>query len=603
MAQRLGQSFKVSLVLALAAVFWLSGAEAQQSSRSGDVSDAIDVRVINVDVIVIDKKGNAVPGLLVEDFRVQEDGKDVTVDHFAFYQAAAADRPTVRRRSVRRPASEPGTAGSSTSSAGGSEADARAAVAPPPLTVALYLDTRNTYPPHRERIRTDLEQYLARADESTRWVLASFKDRLEILAGPSADSVNLLAALPSDHGKGTKGVLSKTDERQTFSRIADSYQTCETIPGCEPCISNWEEMVSLARTHAVSEKGRAAVAMTGIADLVGALSGIEGKKSVLYVGDGFHQRAGMATFGYLADLCEGIRPQAQNEVFRLVLEYDSTTQMQQVAAYANSNRVTLNMLDAGGVHAGQRSSVAFASAKFAPTVDNDRLRTENVQNTHFVLSNETGGSAILNANRPLEALVDLDHQLVAGSYSLGFVPSHPASGREHRLKVELVGKASKGRRLQYRRSYQDKKLEARLVDRLISGLFFEAESNPLNISVSVLDAIHVTKKIYEVPVEVTLDRSAFLSLPSPGTTDGVGAREPGRARIWLRAVSDEGGRSSVRQTFLEIVPPSGQDAGPEQVVVNMRVEGGGSYDIAVGVRDEVSREIAIVKTRAEVPVS
>ena len=44
--------------------------------------EQIDVRVINVDVVVTDKKGNPVPGLKKEDFEILEDGKPQTLKYF-----------------------------------------------------------------------------------------------------------------------------------------------------------------------------------------------------------------------------------------------------------------------------------------------------------------------------------------------------------------------------------------------------------------------------------------------------------------------------------------------------------------------------------------
>ncbi|HYG63952.1 MAG TPA: VWA domain-containing protein [Thermoanaerobaculia bacterium] len=51
---------------------------------AGDVfSEVIEVRAVNVQVVVTDRRGNRVPGLPAEDFRILLDGKEVPLDYFA----------------------------------------------------------------------------------------------------------------------------------------------------------------------------------------------------------------------------------------------------------------------------------------------------------------------------------------------------------------------------------------------------------------------------------------------------------------------------------------------------------------------------------------
>lgn len=60
------------------------------------ISETIDVRVVNVEVVVADRGGHLVHGLTAADFRLEVDGKEVPIDYFTEVregQAAAGAAP------------------------------------------------------------------------------------------------------------------------------------------------------------------------------------------------------------------------------------------------------------------------------------------------------------------------------------------------------------------------------------------------------------------------------------------------------------------------------------------------------------------------------
>ena len=57
-------------------------ATGQESPLPDLFSDVIDVRVVNVEVVVTDKKGNRIRGLQASDFEVHVDGAPVQIDYF-----------------------------------------------------------------------------------------------------------------------------------------------------------------------------------------------------------------------------------------------------------------------------------------------------------------------------------------------------------------------------------------------------------------------------------------------------------------------------------------------------------------------------------------
>ena len=573
--QRVAHRRRGAFVFAGLWLGWL-GPATETSQAQSDLVESVSVRVVNVDVVVTDRKGRPIPGLQREDFQVFEDGREVEITNFFSYEQSAA-----APRQEEDP--EPGAA-------------REVPQAREPFTLAIYIDERNTMPDDRERVLMDLERFLRDSRfNNAELVVASYRNRLQIHAGPTRNLSRALSTLRETPLGDSRSLESTVQWRQTLSAIMQNYEACETATFCNPCQDNFFDMMSMARDYATAEHTRTVIGISGLADLVGTLSGLDGRKAVLYIGGGFQQRGGFAAIDYVADLCETERPMAQNEAFAISDEYDATSRIDQLAQYANGNRVTFYMLDAVGVRIGQGMSVDFASRKFAPTQENDRIRIDNVQASHTIIAGETGGRAILNAQRPVEQLELLADELAGASYSLGFVPDHPPSGKTHLLKVELVGKAAKGARIRHRRSYQDKQLEARLVDQLVSTLYLENETNPLAVRLSAGATARIERGLYDLPVRIEVPEASFLQI-----TDADGY-DKGRARLWLSAVSDQGERKDMRQRFIPIgFGGAVAEDGVFRFTVNMTL-GEGRQTVGVGLRDELTQEQSIVRMEIDVP--
>src|SRR5688572_28844226 len=66
------------------------------SAMSQLITEQIDVRVVNVDVVVTDRQGHRLPGLTRDDFQLFEDGKPVEIAYFSRYADGRMelDRPS-----------------------------------------------------------------------------------------------------------------------------------------------------------------------------------------------------------------------------------------------------------------------------------------------------------------------------------------------------------------------------------------------------------------------------------------------------------------------------------------------------------------------------
>ena len=567
-------------VPALALLLTLAGSATLVAQPSQPFIDTVDVQVVEVDVVVTDRKGRPVKGLTREDFELFVDGRPVEITNF-YESAIYVEEPTGRRKKERpavRSEATPSTTG------GG------------PLTVVFYLDDLNLYPPHRTRLLRRLEAAVEpwRVMDAN-FMLARFENRLEVLVPPTRDLDAILhgaSAVPKGMGR---AVQHRNARRLAIGEMLSSNRASQ-----EPCVANWGHLVSIGRVYASNEATRAAIAADGLADLVTTLAGVPGKKALVYVTDGLPQRPGIAMFDYLGNqLCLDLRITAPVDVMPEMLEHDESRRFQRISAHANANRVTFYGLDAAGVRSGLGMDISFDAPGQAPSIQNDHLHAMNAQSGLHLLADETGGKALIKANDLTILLDDLTAQLAA-SYSLGFVPKGRKLGQVRKIDVMLAPGADKRRRIEYRRTYRDKSLDERLAERLLSVAYLGNPENPLGASVAFGGTTPLEKKVHELTIGVNVPVEAIVTLPGK---DGAAQALSGQLRLWLLAVEDEkGARTTVRQKTIAVGGETGVVAvdGNYHFEVAMNLPEGG-YEVAVGVRDETTGVMSLLREPVSVP--
>ena len=104
------KSLRILPVLLAALALPVAGQQqpAAPEEPSSIFGETIDVRVVNVEVVVTDRQGNRVTGLGPGDFRLRVDGKDVPIEYFTEVRGgqAIAATPADTAGSGQTPASE-----------------------------------------------------------------------------------------------------------------------------------------------------------------------------------------------------------------------------------------------------------------------------------------------------------------------------------------------------------------------------------------------------------------------------------------------------------------------------------------------------------------
>ena len=571
--------------LALALLWCLAGPAALPAQPAQTFIESVDVQVVEVDVVVTDKKGRPVKGLAREDFELYVDGQPVEITNF-YESSIYVEEPTGRRNKERPAVRSQATPGATVEG---------------PLTVVFYLDDPNIFPSHRTRLLRRLEAAIEpwRAMDAS-FMLARFVHRLEVLVPPTRDLDTILEGAGTVP-KGSPRAIQNGDGARRFAirSLIDSYEACEMVPFCRPCEDNWGELLSLARQYADNQATNTAIAADGLADLVTTLAGVPGKKTVVHLTDGLPQRPGISVLDYLGNqLCAALRPSAPSETMAEIVQYDESRRFNRISAHANANRVTFYGLDAAGLRS-SAPDISLDNPSRAPSFHNVSLHGMNAQSGLHLLAHETGGKALINANDLAILLDDMTEELAA-SYSLGFVPEERKLGQVRQISVRLAPGTDKGRRVEYRRTYRDKSLDERLAERLLSVAYLGNPENPLGARVDFGGTTPLEKKVHELTVGVDVPAESIVTLPGK---DGEARNATAQLRLWMVAVEDEkGARSAVRQRTIAV----GGENGVVAVDGNYRVEVAmnlpeGAYQVAVGVRDETTGVMSLVREPVSVP--
>lgn len=557
---------------ALAGLLLPLGALAQSPAVAGSAADSfsqtVDVRVVNVDVYVTDKKGRPVTGLTQDDFVLLADGEPAEIAYF--YASSAEDARPEEREMV-----EVGDDGSYDPTRGDD------------LLVVLYLDNLWLMQHDRNRILDDLQQFVAaQAENGVRFLVASHDPGLRIRTGVTRDPAVVLAALEEQVDVPTMGMIAQRDHSSAFDTVQTIYRNYLGTRTCDdPCGCARHQMVAAWEAYVLNASHRIGVAAAGLQELLAALSGVPDRKAVIYVGSGFDQRPGLDILQHLIELC----PEYERDFSIYMQRYDEGDRLLDLSAEANASRATFYPLDAGGLRADEAASVAPADSKLRPSGLVTQIRRANLAAGFHILAGATGGRAIVNANQPFEDLLELetDFQHV---YSLGFEPAGTPDGEKHKLRVELA-QPMKGVEVRFRQSYIDKPLDRRLVERAIAAMTLEDESNPLGVRAKLGAITALAPEVIQVPVEVDVATASLTLVPNAEGT------QAGRFRVFLAARAAEGGRTTVREKFFDVTPEA-VATGKASIVVNINLEPG-PYTIAVGVRDEIGTETSYLALETE----
>lgn len=442
---------------------------------------AIDVRVINVDVVVTGRDGRPIENLTRESFRLFIDGRPAEIRYFSRIVEGRLD-------SV--PEAEP----------------AQTAAAPPPpadvprtpVTWAIFVDQTNVRPAQRNAALRQLRSFLESAvHDGDHSVIGNFDGVAFRMRRGFAGRQALLAELARLEKE--RFHLGPAAQQRSLIRME-----MNSIDPSDPMSAAMMAAIGLRIGALVDlEADRTRRAITAMRSLVDVLQGAEGRLAIVYLGGGFTTLPAL-------DVVESYRQRApelerggqgpQPEMHQKNLERDVHLLYERIAA----TRAAVY-----AIYAGDGSPVTspeeMGTMETAGGTAGDRAELTQIALAREIA--ERTGGLFFKTNprlaRQLQAVqTDLTHY-----YSLGYVPEGPA-GRAGSVRVEVN---VPGARVRYREKVRERTPEEQAADAVVAALFDPRQSNVLGVAVEN-DPPRSTRngRVVAVRVKVPLDALTFL---------------------------------------------------------------------------------------------
>ena len=450
--------------------------------------ESIDVRVINVDVVVTDRRGNAVTGLTKDDFEIFENGTKKTISNFYEVEGSKAKNIAVE---------VPG------------EPAATTAIAPPKdeinenlkRRIIFYVDNLSLAPFNRNRVFQQMKEFAKSAmrpgDEA---MIATYNRSMKIRVPFTRDPNQIISMIDAIAKESGLGVAAKSEWKQVQDQIRQAQ--------------GYDDAVAVARTYASSNEHDLRQSVASLNGLLTTLAGVEGKKILVLTSEGFPMQPGREAFYMLDDMQREKGWGAGSSLLETV-SYDGSALIQSVAKTANANGITMYTIHAAGLVGGVDMSAEYSNPTSSSVTQAAQTNTmESMQ----LMADMTGGLASVQSNNFAAAFQRIERDLQS-YYSLGYRAGTERVDRQRYLSVRA--KNRKDLIVRARQTFVEKSVYAEMSDRVIANLLYRIKDNDLHILTRLGQAVPTGDGYFRVPVDIQIPMGSLALLPQ-GDTEYAG---------------------------------------------------------------------------------
>jgi VWFA-related protein len=470
-------------------------ARADTPPRAPGVRAAVDVTVMDLDVVATGKDGRNVPDLTRAEISVTVDGKPLPLDYFARVEAGQLHGPDLATASP--------------------DFILETAVAGADRYVSrqflVFFDDEHLLPFDRKRVLEGLRDFVTRLSPSDSMAILSYNISSHVITPFTSSKETLLDGLSRLEKVAPRGLFWELQYRQDVNLARRSR-----VSSRDSIIRSYSDQIRSREKGTLDELKRA----------FAALAARSGKRVAFWVSSGIELRPGQTFAGALAST-----PLNQ-------FEYSVTEDFRTVVAEANRSGITVHALDARGLATDVDASESEASPVTGFAADVNR------REALAGLAEETGGILVQNRNTFGGALERI-YQESASYYSIGVtLTALDPKKTDHAVRVTST---RPGVTLRARRAYGAKTADASARDRMELALVMPDASGEFPVALAIGPAKKgggIGRRI--APFKVSVPLSAFTFLEEGGRKKAV-------VDVTLAAVEDSGARSNAvpdRKTIL-----------------------------------------------------
>ena len=478
--------------------------------------EQIEVRVVNVEVVVTDKDGNRVTGLQPSDFRLRVDGKDVPVEFFT--------------EVVGRQAVEP--------AGGASHPAAGPSVVPGEAVGTYYLvfvDDYFTQTPHRNQVLTHLKDQLARLGPDDRMAMVAFDGgRLDMLSSWSNNTRDLSRAFSDAMARPARGPQRATELAEMLHNKTIGYDDVGgrlDDGGGDPMTSRMmnADLSPQEKAYGLTLARQLEAEVSAVVSAMRATSGVPGRKVLLLLSGGWP----FSIQSYLRGAQDASMSRELPEGEKIYRPLSSA---------ANLLGFTIYPVDVPGVQSGTGDSADVGG------LGEGRYREQEAEGVITFLAKETGGRPLMNSLR--DQALDIAEEDTRSYYWLGFTPTWERNDKSHKVEADVK---RPGLTVRSRNSFLDLSKQASVSMMMESALLFGNLPDAIQMPIK-LGTISKTKAGTEIPITLALPVNAFTAVPVDG-------KYHAKLELRVAATDDQGNRSEIPVIPLDLMSEKEPKAG------------------------------------------
>ncbi len=430
--------FAAGLILNLAAGPTILSA--QQAADVPSITIRANTRLVVVDVVVTDKKGQPITGLKPEDFTLEENGKKQKISVF-LPPGVVNQAPTPAPLGVLTNHPEN--------------------LRPAGIPTVLLLDATNSAFKDQAYARAQMLKYVQEQAQSGRpMAVVTLTDQLRVLQQFTSDPQVLMTAIKNLRPQ--EQILQPGAPPPESSGLGGSGPG--SVGGSAAIAIAQAEVAGFANLQVgYNLERRTLITIEALRSLSRLLGGFPGRKNVVWLTAAFPfdlipEDRSVSDAELLADLPD-VHQKSVGTIASGALASQQRQlygqQIKEAEAQLASANIAIYPVDLHGLISGMESSAAGGASNFSDTALSDRALSQTSglvasQGTMNEVAAQTGGKAYVNQNDIREgiALAAADEK---ASYSLGYYPENKKwDGKLRSIKVKL---AQGDTQLRYRKGY------------------------------------------------------------------------------------------------------------------------------------------------------
>jgi len=444
------------IVIAAAIVLSAAVSLAQQASES------IEVRVVNVDVVVRDRAGKPVTGLTKADFEIYENGQKREISNLYEVRAPAVPAPSAKPAAPAEPA----------------PAQAEVPVEIRPRNIVMFVDNYSLQPFRRDKVLQSLRKFIdEKLSPQDRVMIVLCTQQVKVITPFTSDKKEIEAGVDS-----IKQVVSASANRtvslERLKRLINENIDAAKGDGKLSWRDAYNQSLGNVESFVEEDIFGARNTLAALGQVTGALAGLEGKNVVIFAGAHLPEHPGAELYLYLYNSFSTYMP---GLTFGMETASGKTGSMQhysieEAAKQASANNVALYIIDA----ADSRDASSAENQQATDKVEQFTAFT-NTAAAYQTLARISGGMALTNSDNFDAAFQTLASDLNA-YYSLGFKPS----GNANAMGKIVVKMKNPEYRFRARETYMSKPpvAEDEMGSRVIANIYKPDARNIWEVSVT-----------------------------------------------------------------------------------------------------------------------